>query len=632
VFALSVLALVVATLALAATAAAVAALLRLASPVAFLLAVYLVAAAEIVLLTEVLSPFHAVGAGGYAVGEAVLLVCAFLVWRRRGRPLPPRLRIRGRAFVAHPVLTLLVAVVAAALVYQAFLGVATPPNDWDSMLYHLPRAAAWYQHGAVGYIANAPTQRMNAFPPNTEIAILYTFAFVGRDTFATSPQLLAELILLVGIYGCSRRLGYARPASLFASLIFATLALVPLEAVSTKNDLVVGSFAVAAFYFLLGRNRREFPLAALALALALGTKLTAVWILPFLLLAAIVVLPRRRFVELAAWSAAAFVAVGSFIYVLNAVETGNPVGARAALGGFRPELTVPGTISTTARTFYDFVDFSGFRPSRRLTSDVAKAGSRIFDIAHIAPNPRGTTANATPFTFSPNGKAYLNASYFGPLGWLLVLPLAFGFLMAWIARRTDRRHGVIPLAIPLYALSIALTARYTQLNGRYMVTPVALTMPLVAWVYAGRLSSRKGLATAAVAAIGAASLFLVHARNYYKPAGLGTRAAVWTRPRPQAVAIGWKGMQQMISEYEGRVPDTRVGAVLHNNDWAYQLYGPKLERRIVYLSASNSLERAESLGLRWVVFSPRAPAQPRRGWTLSSLGETRWVVAERRGG
>jgi hypothetical protein len=91
-------------------------------------------------------------------------------------------------------------------------------------------------------------------------------------------------------------------------------------------------------------------------------------------------------------------------------------------------------------------------------------------------------------------------------------------------------------------------------------------------------------------------------------------------------------MQHMISALERRVPDTRVGAVLNNNDWAYQLYGPKLERRIVYLSARRSLERAESLGLRWVVYSPHRRARPRRGWTLSSLGDTRWVVAERVGG
>jgi hypothetical protein len=630
VFALSVLALLAASIALVTTAALGAALLRLASAVTFVLTVYLIAAGEVVFLTELLSIFHGVGPVGYAVGEAVLLGAAFLAWRARGMPRPRVPRLPLRAFRAHPSLALLTAVVAAALVYQAFLVVATPPNDWDSMLYHLSRAAYWHQHGAVGYIANAPTQRMNAFPPNAEIAILYTFAFVGRDTFAAAPQLLAELALLVAVYGSSRRLGYGRAASLFASLVFATLAQVPLEAVSTKNDLVVASFVSAAVYYLLGRERRELPLAAVALALALGTKLTTIWVLPFLVLAGVALLSRRRFVELAGWSAAAFLALGAFPYALNAVETGNPIGSRDALGGFQPKRSVVGTVSTTARVFYDFVDFSGDRPSPRVRRGVAKVGRWIFDVAHIPPNPRGATANATPFTFVPNSAAYLNASYFGPLGWLLILPLAIGFLAAWIARRAGRAHGLITLALPLYAVAVALTSRYTQLIGRYMLTPVALTAPLSAWLYGGRLASRKGLATVAVAALGALTLFLVHARNFYKPSGLGSRAAVWTLPRPEAVAIGWTSMQRMLTDLERRVPDGAVGAAERNNDWTYPLYGPTLERRIVYLR-KDPLERAESLGLRWVVFSPHRRAVPRRGWTLSSLGSTKWVVAERRG-
>ena len=68
--------LILAAAALAATAWLVAAALRPASVVAFALACWLVAAGEIVLLTEVLSPLHLARGWGYGAGEAVLLAAA----------------------------------------------------------------------------------------------------------------------------------------------------------------------------------------------------------------------------------------------------------------------------------------------------------------------------------------------------------------------------------------------------------------------------------------------------------------------------------------------------------------------------------------------------------------------------
>ena len=53
------------------------------------------------------------------------------------------------------------AVVGGALLYAAFVVVATPPNNWDSMTYHLSRAAAWHQRHRVEYVP-AHTERQNA--------------------------------------------------------------------------------------------------------------------------------------------------------------------------------------------------------------------------------------------------------------------------------------------------------------------------------------------------------------------------------------------------------------------------------------------------------------------------------------
>jgi hypothetical protein len=68
-------------------AGALACALRL-SLTSTLLAGYLFASAEVVLIAEVLSPFHAIGRVGFFVLEVLVAVAGIAVWLRGGRPLP----------------------------------------------------------------------------------------------------------------------------------------------------------------------------------------------------------------------------------------------------------------------------------------------------------------------------------------------------------------------------------------------------------------------------------------------------------------------------------------------------------------------------------------------------------------
>ena len=433
---MTLLAFLLAAAAIAATALVAACSLRLRSLPSFLLAAYLIASAELFLLGEALSIVGAVGATGYALGQAVLLVATLWVWRARGRPLPPVPPVDLRDGIGrHPILVALGVVVGGALVYQLFIVLSTPPNNWDSMSYHLPRAAEWLQRARVEYVPDPPTERINALQPGSELEILWTLAFLGRDTAAALPQLLAEVASLVGVYAIARRIGFGRPDSVFASLLAGTLTQVALQSVTTQNDLLAASFVVAAAALVLGRSRAEVVLAGLALALALGTKLTAAYAIPVLLGLAIAALPRRRFAECAAAAAAAFVLVGAYGYVLNLVETGRPLGDPSATEPYRPaEITWDGTESTVARIGFRFFDLSGLHPKAAVPDSIESAGRSAFDALGIAPNPPETSVEP-PFDFAVGQASNEDISYFGPLGVLLVLPLSLGFAVATIARR-----------------------------------------------------------------------------------------------------------------------------------------------------------------------------------------------------
>jgi hypothetical protein len=95
--------------------------------------------------------------------------------------------------------------VAASSLYELVLVLGAPPNNWDSLTYHLTRAADWAQHGGVHWIANAPTDRINEFQPLAEQQVLLFFVTSGRAALLALPQWLAGLAALVGVF--ASRLG-----------------------------------------------------------------------------------------------------------------------------------------------------------------------------------------------------------------------------------------------------------------------------------------------------------------------------------------------------------------------------------------------------------------------------------------
>jgi 4-amino-4-deoxy-L-arabinose transferase-like glycosyltransferase len=587
-----------AAVALATAAFLCAATLRLRGT-SFAVGAYILAWAGVVGLGEVLSLTDAVGRTGYVAGAAALLAGAAAAWQWCERPLPrlPRPRLAGLR--AHPELVLLGVVVAAALGYEAFLVVATPSNNGDALAYHLPRVVAWLQQGHVGYF-DAATQRATAFPGNAELGILWTVALLGRDTLAALPQFIAEVAVLACVYGSGRRLGFGRPAAAFAALLTATLGQVALQSTTAQNDLVNASFVAAAAYFVLGHNRRELPLAGLAAALAVGTKLTGLLALPLLAAITLAVLPRRRVVTLVAWTAAAFVGFGSFWYVENTIQTHHPLGVIPEADAYRPAHTPGAVVSTAARISWRFIDFTGLEPPRHLVAGFSETGSKLFALAHIDPNPPGATANG--FSFTPSTRTFEDSSYFGLLGFLLLLPLSAAFVAGWVRRRTIPARGAVALALPLFVLAVALTQSYNSWLGRFMLVPVAVAMPLSAWLYERRLR----LLTLVAALIGAVSLTGTHLHNVAKPVGLSGETPIWAMTHAEAETLQVGGGARCILQLVDRAvpPNARLGVVLGNNDPSYPLYGPRLQRRLVTLPPSDPLRASSAQGLRWVVVGP----------------------------
>ena len=234
-----------------------------------------------------------------------------------------------------------------------------PANNWDSLTYHLARVAAWTQHDGVYWIPNAPTDRINEFQPLAEQQILFLFVATGKGALFALPQFVAQLAILVSIYGSAARLGFSSRASACAALLFATFSLVALEATTSQNDLVAASLPAAAMTLLLADGPVTAVLAGVAVGLGLGVKLTTALVLP--VLAVLALKGGRSRASVAGLGAVgAFAVLAMWGFVLNLVHTGHVLGH----GGGRIEQTAspsfPGSLVTLFQISFRLLDLTGF--------------------------------------------------------------------------------------------------------------------------------------------------------------------------------------------------------------------------------------------------------------------------------
>jgi hypothetical protein len=660
----------------ASTGLAVAASLRLDSLGKLLLAAYVIAFAEIVALVLLLSPIGAVQRPVLLVGLAVVSAVAIGLWWREGRPRPHGATVR-RAWTLleqSPPAALLGLVVAAALGYVVALIVGTPPNNWDSMTYHLARAAFWRQNESVGYLADAYDGRLNANPTSSESVLTFVLELTREERLAGFLQFSAAIICLLAVFILARRLGLSEREAAFGGLLFLTLPLVVLQASTTQNDLVVASLLLGATVFIVGDTRRELGLASLATALAVGVKVTAFYGLPILLAVGLVAIPRgARLGRIVAVVAGAV--VGSYWYLVNLLETSKPLGRRPdteLLAVLRPEENL---LAAVARIL-DAFDLSGSEDARAsvlsnlFSTDlvlyvvVAAAMTTAMLLASILTRRVGIRAAllagalaVVPLAIPPisyvvwRGFAKLHDvlgasdgslpagewppqttasesfSWFGPLG--LVLVTGVGVATAILVRR--RSLSVLALllaAAPLiWLVLVSVTIAYDTWQGRFFVFPVALSASL--W---GILLRRPPVAWACVA-VGATTVALVFVNSLEKPSGVQLFAdtsatSVWRSERWEVQSSGRPEMSPVLWFLEERVPkEDAVALALGEDDFGYPAFGPHLERQVELVREGS---RGRGVRATWLVANPRrSPDIDTACWRVALDAPGRWKVFRR---
>ena len=146
---------------------------------------------------------------------------------------------------------------AVVVVWSIVLAIAVvyPPNNWDSMTYHIARVPSWMQQGSINFFPTATLQQIHQ-PPLAEWNTLHFQILSGGDRFANTVQWIALVGCSIAASLMSRELKQPFPVQVLALVITATLPMGLLQGSSTQNDLVVSFWLLAFALFALQYLRK----------------------------------------------------------------------------------------------------------------------------------------------------------------------------------------------------------------------------------------------------------------------------------------------------------------------------------------------------------------------------------------
>jgi len=225
---------------------------------------------------------------------------------------------------------------AIILLLIACQAVIYPPNNWDSMTYHMARITSWVSHESLAHYPTDITRQLYQ-PPLAEYFIMNIGLLSHSDIFSNLVQfffLPFSFISIIAIMDC---FGISKSYKIIAIVLAVTIPEVVLQASSTQNDIVVSFFILTTFLytvkFIQNGALKNFIFIGFATGLAILTKGTAyVYLPPILLLFGIIVLIRlfktRNYHHLSYSLIAVILAVGlnCGYYVRNYKLTHNILG------------------------------------------------------------------------------------------------------------------------------------------------------------------------------------------------------------------------------------------------------------------------------------------------------------------
>lgn len=361
-----------------------------------------------------------------------------------------------------------------------------PPNNWDSMTYHMPRVMHWLQNHST---ALYPTSilRQIAFPPGNAALISHLQLLSGGDTLANLVHWLAFVGTLVVTTGLTRHLLPYPHHPWLGAVLFLSIPMALMQAATTQNDLLTAFWlSIYAFFILVPTTygNRDLAWIAASLGLAIATKPTAfVYGFPLGVVFAAKLLLGSGGPERASWLqrfgqgclvlvGALGLSAGTFIrnHRMFSTVLGGDQGTRVDDLGLRP------LVSNVLKAIYINLPLP---PVKALTVGIHNLMG--YDI--YSPN-----SDFADSLLAQSGLKFLapHEDFVGAPIHIVLFAMGMGWLgLTWWRQRASRRSlaGLIALALSVLASYglFCLLLKWSPFHNRLLLPLVVLGVPVMAF-------------------------------------------------------------------------------------------------------------------------------------------------------
>ncbi|WP_244329355.1 glycosyltransferase family 39 protein [Tolypothrix sp. PCC 7910] len=277
-------------------------------------------------ISEVLSQLHILNflyvLITWSLLNSLALICQYLFLIKNPNYINLNTAISGKIkkyIKIEPVNKILLSSIFFIIATVGLIAIIAPPNNWDSMDYHMTRVVHWMQNNSFEHYPTSYTPQLYQ-NPWSEFVILHFQILSGADYYANLVQWFSMLGCTIGASLIAQQLSTDLRGQVFAAVISATIPMGILQASSTQNDYVLSFWLVGlAYYILLSVQKRartswtNLCLVGSTVGLAILTKGTAYfYVLPFLIW---VGLSEIKYLRFKVWQSG--IIVGSLALCLN---------------------------------------------------------------------------------------------------------------------------------------------------------------------------------------------------------------------------------------------------------------------------------------------------------------------------
>lgn len=494
----------------------------------------------------------------------------------------------------NKILVIVVAVLLTGIFAQALL---YPPNNWDSMTYHMARIPSWLSHQSV---AHYPTDIIRQLyqPPFAEYVIMHLCVLAKSDFPANTVQLFYLVGCLITLLAIIDLLQLPAFCKVLAVVLAVTIPEVTLQASGTQNDIVAAFFVITTYYYFLrivkNGTSSDYIFLGLATGLGLLTKgTTYVYLSPVLLALGIVVIARiiktRRWSPVGLSTLAGLIALTLNIghFIRNYQISGSPLGITKVESRIysNNEMNAGLLVSNLIKNagLHTGVMFAK-APALFADSAIYKlhrwAG---IDINNPAVNFRNSIYTTINLTTDEDGAP-------NPFHFLLIL-IAFG-IIKWLAIKRKADGYAIVLAIIIFGEALLFSAylKWQPWHTRLHVPLFIIGVVLICYAASKINWFRKMVYALTPVLLAYAILVVVHAE----------RRPLSDKLAQSRFELHFTSNPTKYPEYAAINADTHklqfhnIGLITGVDDWIYPLFSDCFSNRVnpVYLQVPNFSKNA----------------------------------------